>query len=363
MDDDRASHGWWPAAAVLGGWLAIGLVSSGLTYTVWRDEGLSIGWFRATAALLPYWLYWAAATPAIVALGRRWPIDARGWPRALPVHIVAALACGLLHIALYVILYKAVFPWPANEIGGPPFGEFFGQMLRTRWQSELIAYGGILGASLAVLFARESEARKLAAAQLETQLANAQLEALRMQINPHFLFNTLQAISTLVDEDPSAARRMLTLLGDLLRTVLEEGARAEVPLAEEIAFLRRYLEIERVRFADRLTVRFDIDPDAERVDVPTFLLQPIVENSIHHAIAPRSEPGRIDIAASIRDGRLRLEVRDDGPGPGARAVEGIGLSTTRARLEKRFGSDYAFSFGPHADGGSEVVIEIPAGRR
>ncbi|MGD8276423.1 MAG: histidine kinase [Gemmatimonadota bacterium] len=360
MDEDRASHGWWPTAAVLGGWLAIGLVSSGLTYTVWRDEGLQIGWLRATATLLPYWLYWAPATLAIVALGRRWPIDARRWPRSLPVHVLAAIACGILHVALYVVLYKAVFPWPLAEQGGPPFLEFFGQMVRSRWQSELIAYGGILGAALAVRFARESEARKLAAAQLETQLANAQLEALRMQINPHFLFNTLQAISTLVDEDPAAARRMLALLGDLLRTVLDEGARTDVPLAVELAFVRRYLDIEQVRFADRLTVRFDIHPDAEPALVPTFLLQPIVENAIHHAVAPRSGPGRIDITARVRDGRLRLEVRDDGPGPGAQAVDGLGLATTRARLEKRFGTDQSFSFHAHAAGGGEAVIEIPA---
>lgn len=360
MDEDRTSPRWWPAAAVLGGWLVIGLVSSGLTYTVWRDEGLPIGWLRASAALLPYWLYWAPATPAIVALGRRWPIDARRWPRSLPVHVTAAIACGLLHMTLYVVLYKAVFPWPANEAGGPPFAQLLGQMLRTRWQFELIAYGGILGASLAVQFARESEARKLAAAQLETQLANAQLEALRMQLNPHFLFNTLQAISTLVDEEPSAARRMLTLLGDLLRTVLEQGDRAEIPLAEELAFVRRYLQIEQVRFADRLTVRFDVDEDAESVMVPTFLLQPIVENAIHHAVAPRSEPGRIDIAARIDEGRVRLEVRDDGPGPGADAVDGLGLATTRARLEKRYGADQSFSFRALDAGGAEVVIVIPA---
>jgi LytS/YehU family sensor histidine kinase len=153
---------------------------------------------------------------------------------------------------------------------------------------------------------------------------------------------------------------MLTLLGDLLRTVLDEGARAEVPLAEELAFVRRYLEIERVRFADRLSTRFDVEPAAERAAVPTFLLQPLVENAIHHAVAPRSGPGRIDIVARLRDGRLRLEVRDDGPGPAAGAIDGLGLSTTRARLEKRFGADQAFSFRTGVAGGAEAVIEIPA---
>jgi sensor histidine kinase YesM len=197
-------------------------------------------------------------------------------------------------------------------------------------------------------------------------LTLAQLQALKMQLNPHFLFNTLHSISALIHKDPKIADRMIARLGDFLRLTLENEGAQDVSLQQELDFLRCYLEIEQIRFQDRLTVEMKIDPEARSLSVPNLILQPIVENAIRHGISPRSRPGVIDISAQRTNGMLHIEVKDNGlglpDGTDARGPwkEGIGLSNTKARLQQRFGNAHSFYLNNAPDGGLVVTFEIPA---
>ena len=207
---------------------------------------------------------------------------------------------------------------------------------------------------------RERERRAL---QLETRLAQAQLDALRMQLQPHFLFNTLNSISVLMAEDVKAARRMLTRLSDLLRKSLENEGAHEVSLRDELEFLESYLEIEQTRFQDRLTIRMNVDPAALDARVPNLILQPLVENAIRHGIAPRAAAGTIEIRAGRQNGMIELQVSDNGAGLGGASVEslmkGIGLSNTQARLEQLYGARASFELRERDEGGLTVTIAIP----
>jgi LytS/YehU family sensor histidine kinase len=209
---------------------------------------------------------------------------------------------------------------------------------------------------------REGQVRTF---QLEAQLSQAQLQALKMQLHPHFLFNTLHSISALLNKDTESARKMITRLGDFLRLTLENSGTQEVTLQQEMEFLSCYLEIERVRFQDRLQTNIDVAQQTLGAKVPNLILQPIVENAILHGIAPRSTPGLIEIEAKQRNGSLRIQVRDNGPGlSGHRTSEnmfkkGLGLANTETRLERLYGAAHLFDLSDNPDGGLIVTLEIP----
>ena len=195
---------------------------------------------------------------------------------------------------------------------------------------------------------------------MRSQLAESRLEALTAQLQPHFLFNTLQGISTLITRDPIAADRMLTNLSDLLREVLRRGEKREVELTEELRVLESYLDISRARFGDRLTVSVAVDEAAERALVPFFILQPLVENALHHGISSHAGAGSIEIAAQRVNGQLRLRVSDDGPGTVTPdAQRGIGLANTRARLRELYGAAHSLDLGRPPEGGFRVDVTIP----
>jgi LytS/YehU family sensor histidine kinase len=227
---------------------------------------------------------------------------------------------------------------------------------------EMMTYWAIAGLSHAVLYYRESRERALRAAQLETKLIEAQMRTLQQQLQPHFLFNTLHAISALMHRDVEAADRTLIRLSDLLRMTLENLGAQQVPLKTELDFLTKYLEIEQTRFADRLRVDFDVQPEALDVLVPTLLVQPLVENAIKHGIAKKKGPGHIAINAHAAHGKLCIEVRDDGVGLSDTALDalqkGIGVSTTRARLQHQYGADYRFEFH-RLPQGLAVIVAVP----
>ena len=225
-----------------------------------------------------------------------------------------------------------------------------------------MTYWAIAGLSHAVLYYRESRDRAIRASQLETRLIAAQMAALRQQLQPHFLFNTLHAISALMHRDVEAADRTLMKLSDLLRMTLEHVGHQEIPLHAELDFLSKYLDIEQTRFADRLVVRFDIEPETLDTLVPTLLLQPLVENAIKHGVSRKNGPGHVDIRARRDHDKLWIEVRDDGLGLSETALDalqkGIGVSTTRARLQHQFGADYRFEFH-RLEEGVAVVVALP----
>jgi LytS/YehU family sensor histidine kinase len=229
----------------------------------------------------------------------------------------------------------------------------------------VLAYWAIVACNHALHYYRSYRENEFRTSQLETQLAEAQLQALKMQLQPHFLFNTLHSVSALIHKDPEAADRMITRLGDFLRITLDNAGTQEVTLEKELEFIKCYLEIERVRFQDRMRVSLNIDPGALDALVPNLLWQPILENAIRHGISARSETGFIQIGARRINGRLQLSIKDDGPGiqggPNGTSlpIERVGLANTRARLRQLYGEDHSFQLRNVTTGGLEVVMEIP----
>ena len=227
----------------------------------------------------------------------------------------------------------------------------------------LIMYWFVVFAHLGWTYYQGYRERELQTAALQRELVEARLQALRMQLNPHFLFNTLHAVSSLIHEDPEAADRMIARLSELLRLSLDQSKPQEVSLQEELAFLDRYLDIELTRFADRLKVQKEIEPGTQDALVPYLVLQPLVENAIRHGIEPREDAGHLGIRARRANGKLQLSVIDDGAGlAGAAAAQprqGIGLSNTRSRLRHLYGENFRFELVEGSSGGLEAQIEIP----
>lgn len=316
------------------------------------------GLLQIVVPQLAVWYFWALLTPAVFRLNARLWDTSRA--RALAVHLAVAIPVVMVH--MLVVVAVARWTTPAAQIR-ESFWFWYRGYVGSRAQFDLLTYFGIVGAGLALQNYRRYREREIRTSRLEAQLAQAQLQALKMQLHPHFLFNTLQAISVLIRENPAAATRTVTLLGDLLRLTLENAGTQEVPLREEIKFLELYLEIEQTRFQDRLTVRFDIAPDALDTPVPNFILQPLVENAVRHGVAPRTAPGHIMIRARREDGSVAIEIEDDGPGithpDAAPAGNGIGLATTRSRLEKLYGERHRFSLQNLPDGGLRVSLAVP----
>jgi LytS/YehU family sensor histidine kinase len=225
-----------------------------------------------------------------------------------------------------------------------------------------MVYAAIVGVSHAIAYYHEAQEQKLKEAQLETRLMEAQLKTLQAQLHPHFLFNTLHAISTLIHRDPEAADRMISRLSDLLRITFDRSSDAKITVKEEIEFLQKYLDIEQTRFPDRLVVRVEVDPEVLDGEVPQMILQPLVENAIKHGIAPRTDRGHLQIVAGRNDETLWMEVRDNGGGLHGGTLKklrtGVGLSNTRARLECLYPGTHRLEFNER-HGGLAVRIEIP----
>jgi signal transduction histidine kinase len=306
-----------------------------------------------------YWYLWALFTPAIIWLSQHFRFERQGLWRAVLVHLPSVVVFSLTHI----LTMSGVQWWIARAQGRSfPWWAEAQRSAILNFDWEMMTYWAIVGLSHAVLYYRESRDRALRTAQLETRLVEAQLKALQQQLHPHFLFNTLHAISALMHRDVEAADRTLTRLSDLLRLTLEHIGQQEIPLQAELDFLARYVQIEQTRFADRLVVRFDVQPETLDTLVPNLILQPLVENAIKHGVARKSGPGHIDISARRDGDKLHMEVRDDGVGLSEDALtalqKGIGVSTTRARLQHLFGADYRFEFH-RQPAGLSVVVSIP----
>ena len=339
---------------------ALGLLSSTLAWQFTRWLGRpDITWQTLAILNYSYWYLWALMTPAIVWLSHHVRFERGRLARAFAVHIPAVVVSALTHIAAL----QAVQWWLAVASGGSfAWWSEVQRAVLEYFDWEMITYWAIVGLSHALIYYRESRGRAWRAAQLEKKLAEAQLTTLQQQLHPHFLFNTLHAISALMHRDVEAADRTLMRLSDLLRITLENLGRLEVPLRTELDFLSNYLNIEQTRFADRLTVNFDVQPEALDTRVPSLLLQPLVENAIKHGVAKKAGPGHIDIVARRDGDKLRIEVRDNGVGLSEDALtalqKGIGISTTRARLQHLFGADFRFEFHRLHEG-LAVVVAVP----
>lgn len=347
------------ALLVLAVWTLVGVLAAGQLYLIVRNEGVDLSFLRALGIQVPPWLLWAAATPLVLRLKQVAPIERGNLAVPVAVHLGAALAISSVRSLALGGLNLALFP----ASGPQHFGTVFLGQFYSRAVFDVLTYAGVLGIAYAVEFRDRFRARTQDAARLEGLLAQAELQALKMQLHPHFLFNTLNAIGVLAEENPAAAKEMITLLGDLLRATLDQAGAQEVHLRQELELLTSYLEIERLRFPDRLSVSVVVPPDLLDAWVPNLVLQPLVENAVRYAIAPRSAPGAIAVRATRVDDRLELSVEDDGPGiPDAASLArkpGLGLSTTRARLERLYGSDGRLDLSRGRPIGTVVTVTIP----
>ena len=354
---------WVRWAAAFGVWTVVAFFFTGQFYYTYRLGEHPITWRDAASTQFLYPYLWAFGTLVVLRLADRFPVEGRLWWRNLALHLLFATLFVVAISGAFQISYHFLF---VNSPQKP-----YHPMMTLQWiiynSSENYGiYGLILLFNQVLRYYRRLREGELRASQLETQLTQAQLQALKMQLQPHFLFNTLHSISALVHRDPETADRMIARLGDFLRLTLENSGAQEVSLQKELEFLRCYLDIERVRFQDRLTTSLDVEPRALDTPVPNLILQPIVENALRHGVAQRSTPGRVEISAKRENGSLRIQVRDNGPGLSAitksngKIREGLGLSNTRARLAQLYGAAHRFELSNAPGGGLVVTLEIPA---
>ena len=347
----------WGLYAVL--WTIPGLATLSYYYLNQTVSAQPMVWPYAFVSTLPNWYFWAALAPLIIWLARRYPIERSNWKVMLfTIHVPMMVLLLLLHsLANLVLFHLAEMPGHESLTGG-----LYRVHFTSRFHANVLTYWTVLGVYLAYDYYRKYRAREQQAALLEVRLVQANLRALKMQLHPHFLFNTLNSIAALVRKNENrTAVKMLAKLGDFLRLALENKGVQEIPLKQELDFLERYLEIEKIRFQERLTVRMEADPDVQEAYVPNMILQPLVENAIHHGIAPHAEAGRIEIHARRDGGRLVMQVRDDGPGltPKKSGRQGVGLENIRERLATLYGAEQAFTLNNAETGGLVATITIP----
>ncbi|HUS11376.1 MAG TPA: histidine kinase [Pyrinomonadaceae bacterium] len=355
-------RGWVRLALIWGIWTFIGIVFTFQGYfTSYRSERPMP--FTEALYIQMTWAYlFALATPLVLWAAARLPIERNNWIRSALLHLPLSIVLAVLLTALGRVLIWLRFSYP---VGRPLTLESITRFVIGNFSEATGIYLMIALASYAYSYYlryREGRGRTL---QLEAQLSHAQLQALKMQLHPHFLFNTLHSISALLNKDIDAARKMITRLGDFLRLTLENSGSQEVTLQQEMEFLKCYLEIEQIRFQNRLVTRMDVSPQSLQAKVPNLILQPIVENAIRYGIAPRSTPGLLEIEAKQHNGTLRIQVRDNGPGlPKHRTSEnlikkGLGLANTESRLQRLYGADHLFDLTNNPTGGLVVTLEIP----
>jgi two-component sensor histidine kinase len=339
-------------------WTAAGLFYVSQDFMTRLSLHESINWPRVLTGWMASMYICAVFTPAMLWLGRRWPVDGG---RTIAIHLGAAVLFALVSTALEVPVLVAVGMMPRTH-GPVSFATDYWVLLRIDLHGSILRYSAVIALQALFRFNREARRRESEALQLKLQLTSTQLSALKMQMHPHFLFNTLSAIMVLVRQQKGReAETMLSRLSDLLRHTLNDMEAQEVPLWREIDFLRLYLSIEQVRFEDRLRVRIDAGPELLDALVPHMALQPIVENAVRHGLGQSEDPVLIHVSASRSNGHLTLTVTDDGPGCPAAAFhqKGIGLANTRSRLEHLYGSQATFTAQNRTPRGVQVSMTLP----
>ena len=358
MQNELLKNSWLRWLLIFALWTLIGLSFASQLYLSRSKIGSPVTWNFAFERALADWYVFAVLSIPALWLARRFRIERGNWVRNLVLHLAG---CAAFSIG-WMVLRAAVEQWENRGAENTiTFAAAFSHALVATFFFNLLIYWVIVSVSHMVAFYAKFQEREFRAAELEKHLVQAKLQALQMQLNPHFLFNTLHAISSLMHKDVEAADRMIARLSELLRYALESTDAQEVTLRQELHFLERYLEIEQTRFGARLTVRQEIASDTLDALVPNLVLQPLVENAIQHGIEPHAKPGVIELRARHEPGVLHLEVIDNGSGlaPGQSVEEGVGLSNTRARLEQLYPGAHRFEFANGARGGLVVTVSIP----
>lgn len=348
--------------AVLAAWTLAGAILATQAWLARDVHGQSIAWIQTLTMWLAWGCLWALLTPLALALVDRFPLTrgrfplTRGRTKAnVALHIAAAFAFALLDLALFA----TIAPLVGAKSAGLTWLDSFQRLFATSFLLHVPVYWLIIGAGAALRVVRDASERERRALRLEAQLAEARLLVLRAQLEPHFLFNALNTISVLMRENVDDADRVLVLLSGLLRRALDTSTAGEIELRHEIAFAEAYLALEQIRFADRLTYRFDVEPQLLDLRVPSLILQPLIENAVRHGLRERKADGSIEIAAERQSDMLWLTVRDNGKGMAANASAGVGLSNTRSRLALLYGERHSFDLLPAPGGGLLARIGIP----
>jgi two-component system, LytTR family, sensor kinase len=321
------------------------------TSQVWIDyayAGRPLSWRRAFLVALVDWELWTIATPLVAWLSTRFPFSPARWGVPLAIHLPAGIALSGVKLFLEAMLTPLILGY------GRP-----GPFSFLKIHLTLLTYWGIVAAIHVVRYYRVARARELRAAQLEMELARAQVEALKMQLHPHFLFNTLNTIAGLMRDDPDAAELMLAKLAELLRRTFETADVQELPLDRELEFIEAYLTIQRLRYGERLRVSIDVSDAVRRALVPSLILQPLVENAIRHGVAEKPGPGRVEIGARLEDTDVVITIANDGPTLPVTVRERYGLRNIRSRLLACYGARGSLAFGPQLNGGAVATLRFP----
>ncbi len=362
MEQPRLAPGRVPLLAALGVATVLGAIASGQHHLMMREHGGDLTALHALEMGMPYWFLWILLAPLILWFIGRVPLEGpRPVLRAVQ-HLAFAVLVTVFHSTLESVLRAGFGIYRLSPAPRLLWNALLGGVGSLSF--DLPSYGTILGLLYAAGYYQRFREGERAASNLAVQLAQAKLEALRSQLNPHFFFNAMNSVAMLVRAGRNdEAVRSLAELSELLRYVLEENPAVEVPLSEDLGFLERYLAIERVRFHDRLRVRVTPDPETLEAWVPNMILQPLVENAIRHGIGRRAAAGLVEISARREGDRLLLSVRDDGPGPNGTAtplpISGLGLRNTRARLAQLHGREQSLELTEADGGGALASISLP----
>jgi len=335
---------------LVGAWVVVTLYTAVQAYLYPAVVGGG-HWWRALVTNAVVYAPWMLVIPLVDAILEAHPIERRNWLRRLLVHAVLGLAVTLILFVPAQLLLRAL-----GIHGNYPLSS----LLVWGVQSMYPTYWLIVLALAALHSYRQFQEARVQAMALRASLSEARLEALSAQLEPHFLFNALNSVSSLMLEDPRAAQSMLARLGELLRATLRTDRNQRISLADEVEVLRMYLDIERVRHEDRIEVRLDVPPECEETRVPPFLLQPLVENAFRHGLGGREQGGRVWVRAARQGTSLRIEVGDDGEGADSSALqEGVGLSNTRSRLQQLYGAEASLAIESAPQRGFSAVITLP----
>lgn len=357
-DQDDPNRSWrWVLA--FGIWTVVGLSFGTRSYLQAQINGTPVSFRETVPSYMIDFYIWGAVSPLIFKLSRRYPIE-RG---ALVNRLLLYLVVGMIFVvAVTAITIPSIwYLGLANTTNNPTLGILFNRLMANPFMLHqgLLAFWGTVIVAHAYEYYRQVQIGRTRASELSAQLAQAQLAALKMQIHPHFLFNTLNSISALLHKDVEMADRMIASLSDFLRATLKSSDAPVVTLRQDIEFTRTYLEIEKIRFQDRLVVKIEVDPEALDAQVPNLILQPLVENAIRHGVGRKTTTGHLLIQAGRTGERLLIKIEDDGPGYSINGNEGIGLANTRARLAK-FYDDFDFEVrDKNAGQGTEVRLSVP----
>ncbi|MFL6336655.1 MAG: sensor histidine kinase [Pyrinomonadaceae bacterium] len=360
----RVRMDWLKWGTLFGFWALFSFLNANQVYfEMLHKPGMHHSWWRIVFWQLAVWWAWGCLTPIVLGLGRKAAGANAPWLRGLVVHVPFSLLIPAAHVAAATYIRMLILPFDTWSDTRPFLDQYSGE-LRNLFLFDFFVYWAVLGVGYAFDYRERYRERESAASELKAQLAQARLETLKVQLHPHFLFNTLHTISGLVrGGERQPAVNMIAGLSALLRRALDSADEQEVPLREEVKFVELYLDIQLVRFSDRLTVRTDIAPETLDALVPNMILQPLVENAIRHGVSPCESPGTISISAYRAGDKLRVEVSDDGPGlqSGWRAGEGggIGLANTVERLKRLYGPEQRFELRNGASGGVTASFVVP----